>query len=351
MLRRLRGDALPAAWARAAAERLPALGPVSWRRFALIGYGGCLAAVPVLFATLVLLDPYDSGRFPTLLPAGTMDTGPSTGNVSRGRDSRFAAAIVGNSHVQLLHPGRLAAESGRAFVQLTSPGSGPREQMLTLAWFARHRARIDAVVVGVDRLACTGDPAMPPIHPFPYWLYGDDLRYLAHLLNPGSVERAGRGFRIAFGARPAADPAGFVDYEADFRDVVFRPPSSPGEPADLTPQARPGLAFPGIDHLEAQLDTLPRATAVVFVMAPMHVGALPRAGSADALRMTGCKARLHEAVARRPRWAFLDFLSDDAWSRDAANFMDATHYRAPFARRIEAEIAAALRRLAPEAAR
>src|SRR5215475_11988427 len=55
-------------------------------------------------AFLLVVDPYDTGRFPTPLPTGVVDIERRTATVSRGRDPRFNAAIFGNSRTFMLDP-------------------------------------------------------------------------------------------------------------------------------------------------------------------------------------------------------------------------------------------------------
>ena len=85
------------------------------------------------------IDPYDTGRSTLLGKPGIRPQGPWTAAASRGRDQAFDAAIIGNSHIQLLSPERLRETTGLSFVQLSTPGSGPREQFAVLNWFLRHR--------------------------------------------------------------------------------------------------------------------------------------------------------------------------------------------------------------------
>ena len=105
---------------------------VPWRRF-LIAFGATLAvAMAVIYAFLVLIDPYDSGRFASLGLAGIADDNPRTANVSRGRDPRFDSAIIGNSTGAMLDPARLSRATGLNFVQLTVSGALVREQLAVL---------------------------------------------------------------------------------------------------------------------------------------------------------------------------------------------------------------------------
>src|SRR5579862_6609712 len=100
-----------------------------WRRFAVIFLAVLFGILGPIYAALVVLDPYDTGRFPTFLPAGVTEDGSRTASASRGRDPQFNAAVFGNSRGQLLDPAKLSELTGLSFAQLTTPGSGPREQM------------------------------------------------------------------------------------------------------------------------------------------------------------------------------------------------------------------------------
>ena len=95
----------------------------------------------VIFALVMLVDPYDSGRFGLIGIKGISDESPRTANASRGRDPQFNAAVFGNSTGQLLKPAELSQATGARFVQLTVPGTGPREQIALLRWFVRHHPR------------------------------------------------------------------------------------------------------------------------------------------------------------------------------------------------------------------
>jgi hypothetical protein len=316
----------------------------AWARFATLGLGLAFATLAAGFALLLLLDPYDSGRFRSPLPAGVAEPDWRLANVSRGRDPRFAAAVLGNSHVQLIDPTRLTAATGLAFVQLAMPATGPREQMAVLAWFARHRPRVEAVVVGVDPLACRETPEVDVGAPFPYWLYGGDLDYALRLLNPRALGRLWTRVLIAAGWRTPDDPAGYFDYERS-RSWSFAPDLADLERvpvADLTPRPMRGARFPGIDDLLAGLDALPRETRIVLLLPPVFATSLPRVGTVEARRMAGCKWLLAEAAAARPNLVVLDDYVDGPLARDPSNFMDPTHIRSGLARAIERRIADAI---------
>ncbi len=316
-----------------------------WRRFALRYLAAFAGALVVVLAFIVLVDPYDSGRFPSLPLRGVSDTSQRTENVSLGRDQKFNAAIFGNSHGQLLDPARLSQETGLNVVQLAIPGANPPEQIAMLRWFIRHHARIGGLVIAADTRWCGPDPQ--PWKWFPFWLYGDsDLAYLVNAFSTRSFTAAARRIKHAFGLIHPSDPRGYDDYEARLPASYhfdFPPPVQPPPPDEVAAaRARLGTPpFPAIDWLAAALASVPADTPIVILFPPQHVSTLP--GSADAAAiLQACKARLAGLVADRPRRGFLDFLVESDITRDAGNFIDEEHYRGPVARRVEAAIAAIL---------
>ena len=72
----------------------------------------------------MLIDPYDTGRFPGFPITGTGDHTLKTAAASHGRDPRFNASVIGNSTGQSLDPYRLQRETGFRFNQLAIAGAG-----------------------------------------------------------------------------------------------------------------------------------------------------------------------------------------------------------------------------------
>jgi hypothetical protein len=79
-----------------------------WRGFIVRFLAVFVAVLAATFAFVILIDPYDSGRFPSIGISGVSDVTQRTLNVSLGRSEKFDAAIFGNSHGQLLDPERQA---------------------------------------------------------------------------------------------------------------------------------------------------------------------------------------------------------------------------------------------------
>jgi hypothetical protein len=364
-------DAVKVGTASSGAVGADAHGASVWRRFALLFLGVFATVVGIAYAFIILVDPYDSGRFvsfglrsaydsatngmadvtggiPTSGTAssgvafGDTDTSQRTSNVALGRAPQFNAAIFGNSHGQLLSPKRLSRATGLNFVQLTVPGSNVREQLAMMHWFIAHHADIGAMVLALDERWCVTDPALPVRTPFPFWLYDDsNLVYLSHAMSTRSLRDSIRRVAAAFGSRPTVDTAGYADYEMG-KTWSFRP----GRPAtaDEFPVGDAGSSpdFPGLIRLDAVLGELPAATPVVIVMPPQFHTRLPPAGTPAAQFRDACKDRIAQRARRGAGSAFIDFLVDSEIARAPENFMDDEHYRANIARIIEADIAGAL---------
>lgn len=311
----------------------------TWRQWLWVFVGVLVASFSVVSGLLLLVDPYDSGRFPSFGISGVVDESPRTANVSRGRDSNFNAAIFGTSTGQLLDPRRLSQATGLSFVQLTVPGSTAREQLTLLRWFIDHHKRIGALVIASDDVWCEPDPDRPLQHPFPFWLYDSDLEYLGNVLRPHSFDLALRRIKRALGLLSPTDPAGYVDYEAG-KVWSFDPASAPQSDDLLTSIVVPG--FPWIASLNTEIAGIPRDVSVVLVMPPTFASFIPPAGSRGATGLAHCKDALKHLVAGRPHSGFLDFRVDDTITRDPRNFMDHLHYRGNVARLVEAGIAATI---------
>jgi hypothetical protein len=310
-----------------------------WGRWLAVFLAALALGAALVFAFVIAIDPYDSGRFGFLRIEGVSDINPNTANASRAHDPQFDSAILGDSTAQLLKPSELSALTGARFVQLTVPGAGPREQLAILDFFARHHARIGAVIIAVDEVWCTRDAALPPPHPFPFWLYGESkLGYAAGLFSSRSLGRAWRRVLIGLGLRERSRADGYWDYEAtgsrDFQPAIapHLEPVSPftGVVSDV---------FPAVTRLKDTIGRLSGEVPVVLFAPPLFYTHIARAGGAAAAQDDACKKALKVAVDGRARGAFIDYRVDNALTRDPANFTDYVHISAKAARQMERDIA------------
>ena len=314
----------------------------AWGRWLATFLGAFVFGAALVFALVLVIDPYDSGRVGLLGIKGVDDASPRTANASRARDQQFDSAIIGNSTGQLIKPSELSRLTGLRFVQLTVPGTGPREQLAVMDFFVRQHAKVGALVVVADESWCSRDPALPQQHPFPYWLYGEsNVDFLGRLFSSRALSLTWRRILVGLGLRQRSAPDGYWDYEAlgprEFQPVIL--PRDDGRPAP----AKVSEDFPGVALLDAAVKKLPADLPVVLFVPPAYYTMLPKAGSLAAAEEQACAAALRKVVAGRPHSNFIDYHVDNVLTRDPANFMDFGHYRAPIARRIEQGIAESIR--------
>jgi hypothetical protein len=330
-----------------------------WRRFTATLLVVAVVVLGSIIAAAYMADPYDTGRSTLMDKPGVRPQGPRTAAASRGRDPAFNAAIVGNSHIQLLSPERLKASTGLDFVQLSVPASGPQEHFTLIGWFLRNRKEpARAVVVSADTNWCTHDPALPNEKPFPFWLFAPDaLGYVRGLLRYDILEELPR--RFGYVLDPEAErarPDGYWDYEPNYiglgydRDPVLRQrlldTKPPAEAVTHPRDQRAGeRRFPAANRLRDLAASLPPETALVVVFPATFINQLPLAGTKAASLDGACKAAIREAVAAHGKSAILDWRLDRPENRNASLYFDATHYRHPIARGIERDIAQALKSL------
>ncbi len=327
-------------------QRAPAqaAGPdrARWRRFARRFVAVFFAEIVLVFIFLLAVDPLDSGRFPKLTVSGPIDTVGRVVNVSRGRDPRFDAAIIGNSHLMPLEPKRLSAATGLSFVQLAVPAERKREDAAMISWFRRNHPKIAALVINADPTICDRDPTLPLTAPFPFWLYGSDLDYLAHMMSASMLRLSAKRIKATLGLSATSDPSGTTFEEVKFA-FAGPPPAVEPPPTDLSPAPLADRRFPAIDLMEEALDGLPSSTLVVFVTPPAHVSLLPQANTREWREIKTCKYELERRVRAHPNWRWLDYFLDTPAVREAGNFIDPNHYRTYFSHRIEDDIAGTLR--------
>ena len=323
--------------------------PASWRRFNGVFASAALAVLVALYAIVLALDPYDTGRFALATKRGVPAQGPRTANASRGRDPAFDSAIIGNSHVQLLMPERLTRATGASFVSLATPGTGPREQMTLIGYFARHHRTPNVIVLGVDGFWCTPEATPPLAHPFPFWLYGEsDLAFLRGLLRYSALERVQNRVRQLIGRQKLAAADGYWDYEQGYATLGFARIESLRErlakDATTAVENRSGI-FPAVDQLNVGLAGLPSRTIVVLVRPPAFATGLPKPGTPSASAEAACNGALARVAAARPRTVLVNWRADRPENRLVENYFDHTHYRAALAERLEQDIVAAIRRV------
>jgi len=322
-----------------AGERSP------WRRLLAL-YAATFVSIGLVTAGLILaLDPYDTGRFALFGGYGVPHFGPRLRLASVARQPELDVAIIGNSTIQLIDPARIGALSGKRVVTLAVSGTGPVEQEAILTWLLdhhRHRG-LRAVVFGIDDSWCRHDGKLAPHYAFPFWLYSSDpIVYAANMIRLKSFEAAERKIKLMLQLAPPARSDGYDDYDAG---RVWDPAGAmEGLKEDVETEPVAAVAdinFAALQLLETILARVPREIALVFVVPPRYRGALLK-HRADPERAQACMEELARLAAQRQRTQVLDFSRRSDLVERAEDYWDRLHYRAPVARKLEAEIAGAL---------
>src|SRR6476659_4956480 len=167
----------------------------SWRRFFRIDAGTAVLAVAVIYAFVVLVDPFDT--LPLSPPA---DRVPVASNArfafpSLARSDRFDSAIFGTSTSRLLRPAVLNAEFGARFVNLSMNAATAYEQSRLMAVFRTAHPATRMVLIGLDISYFTP-------RAFPAWMYDGGLwRGYREMFNLYAVQEAGQEFGILTGIK------------------------------------------------------------------------------------------------------------------------------------------------------
>jgi hypothetical protein len=290
----------------------------------------------ILWAVLMLVDPYGTGRFTPFTRPLTYETGPRIAHLTRLRDPDFNAAIIGNSTAQLLSPERLNARTGLRFVQLSIPGTGPREQIALVKAMMRQRpGSWKALVIGLDGASwCDTKRLTHTANPFPFWLYDPGtLIYLHGLFRFDALQAMTRRIALLIGRERPARKDGYWDYELIYATGLAREEhlSLPDLPADAgAPSAAAGL--------KAMLASLPQDMNVLLLHPPIYTPPEPPTQSYIA-RMASCKAELAEAAHTHARARIVDQWISDPMTQDRTHFIHYNHYRRTIAEAIEENLA------------
>jgi hypothetical protein len=313
-----------------------------WGRCLVACVGALGIGLLLLFALMILVDPYDSGRFGLLGIDGVDDRNTVTATASRARDANFDSAIIGNSTAQMLEPAELSKATGLRFVQLYMTGANPREQFAALDFFLRHHRNVGALVFVADPFWCAHTPVESPPGAFPHWLYADSsLAYAARLLSWPAIEHAFQRLSIGLGWHKRGDPTGFFSYEDIWLPGHFREVNPPRDPVPVATEAGRDV-FPEIVRLDAMIKKLPADVAVVVVVPPTFYTKVAQPGTIQAAERQACDAALRRTVAGRPHSNFINYRVDNALTRDSANFADFIHYRPSLASRMSEGISASI---------
>jgi hypothetical protein len=303
--------------------------------------GAIALAFSVVVATVYIRDPY--GRSGIRQSREVPNLGERELMVSRARDPSFNSAIIGNSTSIPMQPEILNKLTDRKFVSLSISGSGAPVALSVVRFFLRYHVSDQTLILALDDTWCRGAQDMAEGRPFPFWLYGNDLDYLAGLYANASFEM----LHLAFYGKPGGlRPDGYHPYDEAFighhydnvdataarMDRLIRPTESN--------RPRPFTSVPLV-LLGELIAAKPVATFVLF-WTPRYISIIPQPNTPAAEADAACKQQSGALAEKYANVRLVNWASDRPENRDPANFYEANHYRNELALTIQRDIAQAL---------
>jgi hypothetical protein len=325
--------------------------PPRWRRFFRLAAGTAAAVVAVLYAFVVLVDPW--GSLPVSWP---LDRAPVTSNQRfaypvLARSAAFDSAIFGTSTSRLLRPAVLNPAFGARFANLAMNDDTPYEMSRLMDVFARAHPAAKMVMLGVDSPWCgTGDSyqKLTP-RPFPEWMYGRNRwRGYAEMLNLFAVQEAGKEFGLLTGLKkPDMGRDGYTrfvppddQYDAARAEAHLQE-AEPRVPAGVRTGAPSGWRFPALETMSSDLAALLPATRKLLFFTPYHVRLLSVPGSDGAAVWAECKRRVADLARTIPNVTVVDFMFPSPITTVDSNYWDPLHYRAGVGDQLARDLVAA----------
>jgi hypothetical protein len=326
---------------------------LDWRRFFRLAAATAVSAVAIVYAFVVLVDPFDTLPLSPPVNRVPVATNARFAFPALARSDRFDSAVFGTSTSRLLRPVVLNAAFGTRFVNLAMNAATAYEQTRLMAVFRKAHPGAHQVLVGLDLAYCM--PGLPELkftpRPFPVWMYeGSRWGGYREMFNLYAVQEAGKEFGILIGIRRQVYGSdGYTD---------FLPPDSTYDPARVAmhlrdapeyvpPGARDGDSgtwpYPGIDRLAEELTALAGTTRKILFFVPYNQHLMPPSESADGSVWRECKLRAAALVRSVPNALAIDFMLPSPITSADDNYWDGVHYRIGIADRIAHDLAAASR--------
>lgn len=324
-----------------------------WRRFFTLAAGTAAAIVVVVYAFVVLVDPW--GSLPWSLP---LDRVPVTSNQrfaypALARSREFDSAVFGTSTSRLLRPAELNPEFGARFANLAMNDATPYEISRLLLVFAAAHASAKVVMVGIDSGWCvTGNDFRHFTgRPFPEWMYhASRWEGYARMFDLFAVQEAGKQFGVVTGLKredmgrdgytrfvPPDDQYDPVRAAAHLQDASPRVPSGErsGPPATWR--------YPALDLLRDDMAALPPGARKILFFVPYNHRLFSAPGSDGDQVWNECKHRVANLAQTIPHLAAVDFMRASAITTADDNYWDPLHYRVAVADQVARDLGKAAR--------
>jgi hypothetical protein len=319
-----------------------------WRRAALWFLGIVLGGTALLYAFVLLVDPFGAVPFSLPIERPLVEDNQRLAYARVIRSRRYDAIMIGSSTARSIDPKALGEGLGANFANLSISGGMAGEQFAIADLFLREVAAPKALIVGLDIYWCDITPRADGVTAgFPAWLYGESLaEKLKRLFNAEALQAAVRIVGAQAGlAKPAYRADGYKvftpsesEYNAELARVRIAAQAPPDPPnRGISDDERRKLSFPALALLERILARMPAASRKVLVFLPMHVSLQGAPGGPLAGTLAECKARV-AAIGRRHGATVVDWDIPSAITTNAENYWDNSHFRVAVAERIAREL-------------
>ena len=325
--------------------------PPSWRRFFRLAVGTTAISVAVLYAFIILVDPW--GSLPLSLP---LDRTPVTSNQRfaypvLARSKTFDSAIFGTSTSRLLRPADLDPAFGARFANLAMNDATPYEMSRLMGVFTRAHPAARMVVLGVDSPWCVTGDSYNKLSPraFPEWMYQPN-RWpgYARMFNLFALQEAAKAFAVLTGLKPPdMGRDGYTrfvppddQYDAA-RAAAHLQEAVPRIPGGDRTGAAANWRFPALEELQDGLAALPAATVKILFFVPYNHRLLPPPNSDGSSVWEECKRRVAGLADTIPNVMVADFMRPSPITTVDENYWDPLHYRTRVAGQIARDLVAA----------
>ena len=326
--------------------------PVSpWRRFFRLLAGAAAVATAIVYAFVVLVDPYD------VLPLSPPADRPPVASNQRfsyptlARSQRFDSALFGTSSSRLIRPEVLNPLFGANFANLAMNDATVYEQSRLFQVFARAHPSAKMVMLGLDYRWCVTGPDYQRLtfRTFPEWMYRENVwRGYREMFNLYAIQSAGQLFGIMIGIKkPDQGRDGYTSFVppdatyAAARALAHLTSEEPAIPAGARGGEPSSWEYPAMPALREMLTTMPSTSRKVMFFIPYNRRLLPEPGSTGAMVWDECRRRVVAEAAAVPNTLVVDFMRISPISSMDENYWDGIHYRTGIADRLARDLAAA----------
>ena len=324
---------------------------MGWRGFWSVFVASAVGIVGLLYAFVLIVDPYDTLPFSPSFEREPVTTNQRFSFPALAASSRFDSAIFGTSTTRLLRPAKFNELFAARFANLSMNSATTHEQQRLYNLFVDHHPAPRMIVFGLDEEWCSTEPVLKEFtfRPFPPWLYdGNPWNDALYLFNFSALEQAVRQFGFLTGLRsPKYGRDGYTNFlppaeQYDIEKARFHIYGATGPAVKSVITAprqdysvqRQGWRYTAHPRLREMLARLPDETTKVLMLVPYHRVRQADDGTIEWVRWDECKRRLAALAAEKPNAHTIDFMIPSEITTRDENYWDVLHYSVETADRL-----------------